>query len=239
VEEHVDELLAAYALGALEHAEALEVSTHLRHCRQCQIELEAYDDVTQALALAAPLHEPPARLKRAVLDHLETADRSGPAHTPAPWWRRFLPASWRQIPGWGWVSVLLVALLAVGNMALLGRLLGQQPTTGTTLQTITLQSTGQYPDATGLMVVGGDGRVGYLVVDHLPPPGEGRQYQLWLIHGEARESAGVFEVGEEGYGGLYMHTEKPLLSYTGFGITNEPEGGSPGPTGEKVLGIDF
>ena len=231
MEEHVDEILAAFALGALEPEEALQVSTHLRRCRQCQLELEAYDDVTQALALAAPLHEPPARLKRAVLDNLENAKRSGPAHAPAPWWR--------QIPVWGWVSVLLVALLAVGNLALWGRLLGQQPPTGTTLQTITLQSTGQYPDATGLMVVGGDGRVGYLVVDHLPPPGEGRQYQLWLIHGEARESAGVFGVGEEGYGGLYMHTEKPLLSYTGFGITNEPEGGSPGPTGEKVLGIDF
>ncbi len=239
MEKHASEQLAAFALGALEPEEALQVTTHLRHCRQCQVELQEYDNVTQVLSLAVPLREPPAGLKRAILDNLETAERADPTHAPSPWWRRLLPASWRQIPAWGWVSVLLIVLLGTVNLTLWNRLLGQHPPAETTLQTITLQSTGQYPDATGLMVVGGDGRVGYLVVDHLPPPGEGRQYQLWLIHGEERESAGVFGVGEEGYGGLYMHTDKPLLSYTGFGITNEPEGGSPGPTGEKVLGIDF
>jgi anti-sigma-K factor RskA len=239
LDEHVEDQLAAFALGILEPAEALEVTSHLRTCHKCQVELQAYDDVAQVLPLATPLHEPPAGLKQAVLDRLEPANRKSPARAPSPWWQRLIPASWTSTPVWGVVSLLLIVALGAVNLALWNRLQGQAPQSGTSLQTIILQSTNNSPEATGLMVVGGDGRVGSLIVDHLPPSREGQQYQLWLIRSDGRDSGGVFTVDEEGYGVLYMHTETPLLSYAGFGITIEPEGGSPSPTGEKVLGFDF
>ncbi len=57
--------------------------------------------------------------------------------------------------------------------------------------------------------------------------------------GNNRTDAGVFSVNEEGYGKLHIDLPKGLSAYTGFGITIEPAGGSPAPTGEKVLGLDL
>ncbi len=46
-------------------------------------------------------------------------------------------------------------------------------------------------------------------------------------------------VSAEGYGSLSVESPKHLISYSQFGITIVPAGGSPGPTGEKVLGGQF
>jgi anti-sigma-K factor RskA len=70
-------------------------------------------------------------------------------------------------------------------------------------------------------------------VDHLEPLGPDQQYQLWLIK-DGRISGGVFDVGDDGYGSLTVRAPDPLDSYT-FGVTVEPAGGSPGPTGPRVL----
>ena len=81
-----------------------------------------------------------------------------------------------------------------------------------------------------------DGDHGTLVVDSLAPLGQDQQYQLWLIQDGERTDGGVFSVNPEGYGSLWVETPQPLSSYSAFGITIEPAGGSPGPTGDKVLG---
>jgi anti-sigma-K factor RskA len=85
-------------------------------------------------------------------------------------------------------------------------------------------------------VVSLDGEHGTLVVDGLAALGEEQQYQLWLIQDGQRTSGGVFSVSEEGYGSLWISSPEPLSSYSTFGITIEPAGGSPGPSGDKVLG---
>jgi anti-sigma-K factor RskA len=59
---------------------------------------------------------------------------------------------------------------------------------------------------------------------------------LWLIQDGQRTSGGVFSVSDEGYGSLWISSPEPLATYSAFGITIEPAGGSPGPTGDKVLG---
>jgi anti-sigma-K factor RskA len=58
----------------------------------------------------------------------------------------------------------------------------------------------------------------------------------WLIENGQRTSGGVFSVSQEGYGSLRVSSPQPLSNYSAFGITVEPVGGSPGPTGNKVLG---
>jgi anti-sigma-K factor RskA len=90
-------------------------------------------------------------------------------------------------------------------------------------------------EAKGLMVLTGDGRSGTLVVDGLPKLGPERQYQLWLIQDGQRTSGGVFSVDSWGYGAMVIESERPLDSFQSVGVTIEPAGGSPGPTGEKVL----
>jgi anti-sigma-K factor RskA len=104
------------------------------------------------------------------------------------------------------------------------------------LQTIPLAGTETAPQATGLIVISADGEHGTLVADGLATLGQDQQYQLWLIKDGERTSGGVFSVNQEGYGSLWVESPQPLSSYSAFGITIEPAGGSPGPTGNKVLG---
>ncbi len=107
------------------------------------------------------------------------------------------------------------------------------------LQVIQLSGTEFVPAATGMIVVSVDGQHGALVVDRLPVLDEAHEYQLWLIRDGERDSGAVFSVDEDGYATKYVSSPEPLDGYTSFGITIEPAGGSPGPTGEKVLGGEF
>jgi anti-sigma-K factor RskA len=59
---------------------------------------------------------------------------------------------------------------------------------------------------------------------------------LWLIQDGERTDGGVFSVNPEGYGSLWVEVPQSLSSFTAFGVSIEPSGGSPGPTGDKVLG---
>jgi anti-sigma-K factor RskA len=95
------------------------------------------------------------------------------------------------------------------------------------------------PKATGKLLISMDGEYGTLVVDGLPPLDAGHQYQLWLIRDGQRTSGGLLTVNAHGYGVLEISAPEPLVRYPSLGVTIEPMGGSPGPTGEKVLGGDL
>lgn len=66
----------------------------------------------------------------------------------------------------------------------------------------------------------------------LPPD---KVYQLWLVKNDQRSSGGLFSVDEKGAGVLVLPLSAPLESYDRMGITPEPAGGSPGPTGKAVV----
>jgi len=46
----------------------------------------------------------------------------------------------------------------------------------------------------------------------------------------------VFSTDEKSYGGTRIRAPRSLLDYSAVGITIEPTGGSPQPTGNQVLG---
>ena len=104
------------------------------------------------------------------------------------------------------------------------------------MRVVNLDGTEFSPGATGMIVMSRNGEYGTLVVDHLPALSPEEQFQLWLIQDGKRTSGGVFSVSPEGYASLVISSPHPLDNYGSFGITIEPAGGSPGPTGEKVLG---
>jgi len=102
-----------------------------------------------------------------------------------------------------------------------------------------LANTNNAPQALGTLVVGQSGDYGSLVVDHLQTLDNAHQYQVWLNRDGERISAGTFSVNHEGYASLELKAPIPLILYDTIGITVEPTGGSPGPTGIKVLGGDI
>jgi len=237
LEEHVTDLLPAYALGCLDEDEAGPVIAHLAVCPVCSAELRSYQAVSEALPLAVPMVEPPTAIKQRLMAQVQAARTTPPEPQPT-WWQRFAQGLRRSAPAWGLVSLVLIVALLVSNMLLVqqvNRLSAVTPPP-VTVQIVPLQHTDAAPAATGLIALSQSGEYGTLMVDHLPPLGKDQQYQLWLIKDGKRTSGGVFSVNWDGYGSLWVAAPDRLADYSAFGITIEPTGGSPGPTGAKVLG---
>jgi hypothetical protein len=51
-----------------------------------------------------------------------------------------------------------------------------------------------------------------------------------------RENGGAFRVDEQGFGMISVIAQRPFTAYQRVGITEEPAGGSPGPTSPRVIG---
>jgi anti-sigma-K factor RskA len=73
-----------------------------------------------------------------------------------------------------------------------------------------------------------------LMIEDLPDPGDGNVYQIWLVRAGTPVSAGTFvPQGRESW--TVVRADEPPASYESLGITIEPRGGSPAPTGPRVL----
>lgn len=246
---HVTEQIPAYALDCLDEEEAFQVEAHLVVCAACQAELEDYQATASHLGLAAPQVPPPTRLKVSILRSVEdpqTAPGKTPQKIGAPesWLRMKIPVLWGLYhslaasvrntgPIWVGVSVLLVIALAASNLVWWNQVKRVQ---SSEFHLVALKGTGNAPNASGIMVISQEGMAGTLIVDGLPALGTAQQYQLWLVKDGKRFSGGLFYVGQNGYGMLAVQAPGSLLNFSSFGITVEPTGGSPGPTGAKVLG---
>lgn len=249
MEEHVYDLLPGYALGSLDEDELLRVARHLPRCRSCRVELETFESTADQLGLAAPEQIPPPELKAKLMARIKAREAAGvrePAHARAGqkasggWWSALLGAR-PSAPVLGLAAaVVMVVLLAVSNLLLwsqLNQLQARLP--GEHVRLVSLAGTQDAPGAQGYLMVFADEPYGTLVVEDAPQLEPGYQYQLWLIRDGKRTSGGVFSVDEHGYGTLQVDASQPLESYPAFGVTIEPAGGSPGPTGKKVLGGDL
>jgi anti-sigma-K factor RskA len=139
----------------------------------------------------------------------------------------------RTGPSWQPVALLLLVILAIGNIILWQRLLREPTLPG---RPVALMGTEVAPEARGTILISEGGRNGTLVVEGLPPLDAAQQYQLWLIDDGARDNGGVFSVNADGYSSMTLTAPQALDAYSAFGITIEPAGGSPGPTGAKVMG---
>lgn len=236
---HPIDLIPAYALDILDGEEAREVVDHLAACPACRQELAAYRQVMEQLPQAVPQVTPPARLKSALMEQITAPPQPQP---PAPvrpvnptrargWWAGLFAAR----PAWAWAGLVVIFALLLSNLALwqqVRNLQGQRAE----FRLVRLEATQAAPGASGVLMLSPGGEFGALIVDGLPDLPAGKQYQLWLIRSGQRTSGGVFSVLDNGYGVMQVSSPEPLSIYQSFGITIEPTGGSPGPTGERVLG---
>lgn len=232
------DLIPAYALNGLDADETELVTRHLAACARCQAELAAFESVVDVLPLAAPEIEPSAALKGQLMDHIQTTTRRGTADLPwqavsSPW-QRITTALSNLLAGPRWqpVAVLIFLALLLGGFFVWRQL--NPPATQ-----FVLTSTDAAPGAQGTIEVTGNGRQATLTVTGLPQLDPASQYQLWLIKDGQRTSGGVFSVHADGSQTITIDAPQPVPDYAAFGITIEPAGGSPGPTGERVLGFNL
>ena len=235
-ESHVIDLLADYLLNALGEEQTFQVAKHLEACDACRVEMLAYQQILSDLPLALATADPPGEMKVRLLRQIETGNQTAP---PVDKPSRFQPLVNRiknSAPTWGLASLALVVILMISNVFLWRQAKQTGQPDQSTMKVIQIEGTENAPEAVGTIVLSTTGEYGTLVVDRLPTLNPNQQYQLWLILDGRRTSGGVFSVSDEGYFSLPILSPLPLNSYQAFGITIEPTGGSPQPTGKKVMG---
>ncbi|RME87450.1 MAG: hypothetical protein D6770_09345 [Anaerolineae bacterium] len=245
------ENLAAYALGALDMEDVQALETHLQRCAGCRAELADYRAIGEGLLAALPRRDPPAGLKRRLAARLRGsgARRSG----FSMWWSRVVGrVAWGQV-----ATAVAFVLLVAANLLSLVQMRELQHQQAVLVERVEseqvaiamlaypgIQSVPVRPDIEGVagqMLVDPDGRIATLILWNMPRPRQGEVYQAWLIDEQGgRVSGGLFTPQEEGtFTVVVVAAPDPLEKFTGLGVTVEPQGGSPAPTGPRLLSVDF
>jgi anti-sigma-K factor RskA len=232
-EAHILDLLPAYALGSLDSDEVSRVEEHLSSCLICRNESNSFQAVADQLSFAMPAAAPSPDLKDRLMQRVKTTRPQPRRSVQSP------ARSWldRILPAWSLASLFLIFVLGGFSLFLWQRVDRlEYATSPGGMRAVPLIASEPDSRATGYVLISADGDSGALIVDGLPPLGETQQYQLWLIRDEKRTSGAVFSTDEKNYGGTRIRAPRSLLDYSSVGITIEPTGGSPQPTGPKVLG---
>lgn len=206
-----EEELAAYALGALPPEEAAAVAAHVAGCPVCREAVARYREAAAALAYTVPLRPPPPRLKARLMARVRRPQRE----------------SWRWL-GMG------AALVAATLLLILAAPLIFATRPSVTPRVIPLQGAEAATEAEGYLILE-DGQ-GLMVTKGLVVPPEGQVYQVWFVDAAGRRvSGGTFRTHPRLYGVYTVTVPLDLPIYVHIGVTLEPEGGSPQPTGPRVL----
>ena len=248
MKQEMEDLLALYALGALEEDERARVERYVAGDAAARQRLDELLRAAEELPYAAPPLTPSPALKRKVLESVR-ADSGRTA--PAGW----LPRLWAQ-PANALAALALVAAIAAlawglaANRQVAGlraeldadqaQSASQQAALGLLAdedsRLFRVPATDAGEAASALFVVGADGEQFALIANGLQPLDQELVYQVWLIAGETPVSGGVFEVGAGGAGILLVSaSELDSTQFELIGVSIEPAGGSPAPTGAIVL----
>lgn len=224
------EMLPARALDCLDPDEAEILARHLTRCPSCLDDLTTFETVVGQLALAVPDVAPSPELRRRLLALAGARPSSARAKAGAGRSRQPRRLDFRR----GWPVYAVVALAAVILGGLLWAAAGRLLLGGERL--VELNPTELAPEARGELRLSGDGRAATLEVFRLPALDDEQTYQLWLVSEDERDSGALFTVNENGWAEVPVELARRAADYRGFGVTIEPTGGSPGPTGAQVLG---
>jgi anti-sigma-K factor RskA len=242
----IEPLLAAYALNALETDENRQVETHIESCDICLQIVSDYQAISNELLFVQPPSQPSTRIRAKLLAQTAT----GPKRTGIL--ERFRSNPSRLIT----VSTLVVALiLLVININLIYStnqlLVSQEELTRQNQVNQTAFALLTYPDSQvaiiddgeiyGTLVYDPDGQVAILSVWGLESLPNEQDYQVWLIEpDQTRISGGVFQSSDQAeYVTFIIESPNPFDDFSGIGVTVEPAGGSPGPTGPRIFGVEL
>lgn len=247
----IQELLAAYSLDALDEREREVVAGHLERCPPCGTDLPEYEMIAGGLGLAVEQQEPPADLRGRILA-AAARDAGAPAHPGKGLLRLPRPRPVAVVAALALVVALSAALWAAGLQMELGE---QRAAIATLrerasrfdrvvtvlqapdLRVRALAGTDAAPSGMGRVYVDPHTGAGMLTVRALPPLPSGRAYQLWWVRPDGkRESGGLLTWTDQGGNGyVLVQCPVPCTSFEAAGVTEEPTGGSPAPTGQRLL----
>jgi len=226
---------AAYVLGALDEAERAAFEDHLAGCPACREEVDDLLPAANALPMSVEPVDPPPSLKARIMAEVEREASllaaAGPeADRPVP-----APARGRRLP---WRMPRLAPAAVAAALLVLGVAIGIGVATfrGAPERTVAAQVSGA-PGATVEIEVNDE--EGRLMARGLPAPPSGRVYQVWLKRaGHAAEpTAALFVPSRDG--AATASVPGSMKGVDQVMITDEPDGGSPQPTGDLLAVADM
>jgi anti-sigma-K factor RskA len=222
--------LAAYALGALEDAEAKRLRAHLEGCEECRHRLRWLEPAVELLPRTVEQLEPPARLRETLLDTVRTEApeaREPPARPArAGWWHRLGHAVWRPA-----TAVAAAVMLVLGAVA--GYLIGEPNGGGTT--TFEAQAMPNASQAQGALAR--DGNSGILRVQGMPELASNQVYEVWVQRHGNLEPSSLFVPRADHSADAAVPSG--LDGADAVLVTKEPRGGSQQPTSSPVLTVQL
>lgn len=226
-QEHIHELVAGYALDALDDGEQRTFEEHLKACSVCARELERLRAAAASLALAVDETAPPPALRGRLLERVR-AERQPPSSSPER--SRFVR------PALAVAAAALAAAIGLGVWAatLSDSLDRERAARRDDARAAAILAS---PDAS-LRRLGRRGQVAVLpsgqaaLVAALPPAPEGKTYEVWVIEGDRPLAAGLFRGGRD----TLVVLERPVPKGARVAVTMEPQGGSTLPTGPILAG---
>ena len=267
MDKDIAELLPFYALDALTDDERELVEKYLAEHPEARRQVEDMSETASALPMSVSPVEPPphakeALMKRVASDVREREPSSARARSTAESQssrRAFRFENLFRNLSFGaaliailWAIVLSVQLsslqkrVAMLNEALvaqsnsLNQVIAKLPqTTPSDVITVTIKGTKVQPEAQGQLIADPSSQSAVLVITGLPPLQAGKTYQVWLIAGGKPVSAGLLRVNEDGQGVFIVTSKEAIGSFQSLGISVEPDGGSPQPTGDIVVLSDL
>jgi hypothetical protein len=197
----IRDLLGPYVMGTLEPYEEREIEDHLEGCASCREEAQELRLAHEGLAdLAYSTGAPPEDLKARVVAGIPRRVAS------------------RRIPTWVAAVAAAFCVLAVLAVIITPDLFG-----GRAMASANLSPTVRAPDAGGEVSIRGTGENMEMRLEAwgLPPCKSEQYYELWLVEGDERVSAGSFTVGQSGRVDVTLNAPTFATSYPTVGVTAE------------------
>jgi len=224
---------ALYALGALDAEESARFEAAMSGSAELRAMVREMREACADLARCVPSSRPPAELKQRLLRETALEKQTGLSRSSTS-----TPFNWMP---WAIAALFLVCCaVLVSDRARLQRELanarGADPFAHATLVSLA-SPTGSLPETKAIVVWQPDSQSGVITINHLPPPGEGRDYQLWTVDARHKDpiNAGLIHVESNGVTRVHFKPDQSAGQVKAFAISLEREGGVPKREGPIVL----
>jgi anti-sigma-K factor RskA len=252
IDERTEELASAYVLGALDAEETRAFDRQLQEDPELRALVADLRGITQLLAGTSSAREAPIGQRSRLIMEMEEprgARRGALAGGVLPWALAAGLAALCLIFAWQTQSLRSELEASQHRVEALNRIADTLRTEGADLRqsVLTLQQSNRLanmriallnsqlrsdPQAVAVSVWDNDRQSGVVVLRHLKPPPQNKDYQLWIIDPRypAPVDAGVLSVDASGNGRVDFKAKRPIQNANQFAVTVEAKGGVASPT---------